>query len=80
MIVRVLTSVNCGCCKNYCSSLRRVGFKVTEIDASSEEGRAIFKKYLIKGLPTLFIEVDELHNDIITGNMSAEHLAKKYGL
>lgn len=78
MKINVLTSIGCSVCRGYCEKLRKSGFEVKEIDATSEEGRSYIKRYPIKGFPTLFIEVDELHNDILTGNFSPDVLAKKY--
>lgn len=78
MNITLLTSIGCKVCRGYADSLRKVGFEVQEIDLASARGQEYRQKYSIKGVPTLFVEVDELHNDILEGNWSAETLKNRY--
>lgn len=78
MNITLLTSIGCKVCRGYADSLRKVGFEVQEIDLASARGQEYRQKYAIKGVPTLFVEVDELHNDILEGNWNAETLKNRY--
>lgn len=79
MRIKVVTSVKCGCCRNYCDSLRKVGFDVEEIDAPTKEGQEIISRCINrKGLPTIVVEVNDLRTDYYVGNHSAEYLKRLY--
>lgn len=78
MNITLLTSTGCKVCRGYADSLRKVGFEVQEIDLASDKGKEYMERYVIEGVPTLFVEVDELHNDILKGNWSAETLKNRY--
>lgn len=59
----LLTSTDCGCCKNYTETVKNILPDIAVIHASSALGKKLMFEYHIIGLPTIIYE-----NHVYTGN------------